>query len=438
MPNDKIAASWGRFPRVSQQELPLRWRSDALPSAGGTVLPYGMGRSYGDCCLNDGGAVLLTRGLDRLIEFDPASGILRAESGVTLDEILALVVPKGWFLPVTPCTRFVTLGGAIANDVHGKNHHVDGTLGRHITRLELLRSDGNRLILSPEQDSDWFAATIAGMGLTGLITWAEIQLRRIPGPVICQDVIPFRDLDEFLELSSGVGQTRRYSMAWVDVLARGKALGRGVFICGDHWTESDGPMPALTPPRPHRMPVELPTWVLNRASVWMFNRAYSWVHRHRQTRQAVHYEPFFYPLDAILEWNRIYGRPGFLQYQCVVPVRPDAAAARAILDHVAESGNAFSLAVLKIFGTVSSPGMLSFPRPGLTIALDFPIRDQATFRLCDELDAIVREAGGAVYPAKDARMSAAAFQAYFPRLDEFRPFVDPAFSSSLWRRLAGS
>ncbi len=438
MPNDRTAASWGRFPLVRQGVLPLHWRSDPLPATTGSVLPYGMGRSYGDCCLNDGGTVLLTRGLDRLIEFDPATGLLRAECGVTLDEILGLAVPRGWFLPVTPGTRFVTLGGAIANDVHGKNHHVDGTLGRHVTRLELLRSDGTRRVLSPQQDADWFAATVAGMGLTGLITWAELRLRRIAGPVIRQDVIPFRGLDEFLQLSADVGQTRRYSMAWVDVLARGKALGRGVFTCGDHWTESDGPMPAMTPARRHRMPVDLPGWVLNRGSVWMFNHAYSWAHRRRRAGQAVHYEPFFYPLDAILDWNRMYGRSGFLQYQCVVPVRPDAVAARAILDRVAGSGAASFLAVLKIFGDAVSPGMLSFPRPGLTLALDFPIRDQATFRLCDDLDVIVRQAGGAVYPAKDARMSAAAFQAFFPRVDEFRRFVDPAFSSSLWRRLAGS
>jgi FAD/FMN-containing dehydrogenase len=265
----------------------------------------------------------------------------------------------------------------------------------------------------------------------------ELQLRKVAGPVIRQDVIPFRGLDEFLELSRGVGQGRRYSMAWLDVLARGRSLGRGVFTCGDHWTDADGPVPARAAPHRHRMPLDLPGWALNRASVWLFNQAYSWSHRNRRMGSAVHYEPFFFPLDAILEWNRIYGRRGFLQYQCVVPVQPDPAAARAILDRVAGSGAASFLAVLKMFGDLPSPGMLSFPRPGLTIALDFPIRDEGTFRLCDDLDAIVREAGGAVYPAKDARMSAAAFQAFFPRFDEFRRFVDPAFSSSLWRRLSG-
>lgn len=401
------------------------------------MLPYGMGRSYGDCCLNDGGAVLLTRGLDRLIEFDAQTGVIRAESGVTLDETLRLVVPKGWFLPVVPGTRFITLGGAIANDVHGKNHHVDGTLGRHLLRFELLRSDGQRLLVSPDRNAEWFAATVGGMGLTGLITWAEIRLRKVAGPVIRQDVIPFHGLDEFLELSTEIGQTRRYSMAWVDVLARGRSLGRGVFTCGDHWTEADGPMPERVAPGRRRMRVDLPSWALNRGSVWLFNRAYSWAHRHRRMGTAIHYEPFFFPLDAVLEWNRIYGRRGFLQYQCVVPAGPDPAAARAILDRVAASGTASFLAVLKMFGDLPSPGMLSFPRAGLTIALDFPIRDQATFRLCDDLDVIVREAGGAVYPAKDARMSAAAFHSFFPRLDEFRRFVDPAFSSSLWRRLGG-
>ena len=417
--------------------MPLHWRTDPLPAAPGTVLPYGLGRSYGDCCLNDGGAVLLTRGLDRLIGFDRVAGVLRAEAGVTLDEVLRLVVPENWFPPVMPGTRFVTLGGAVANDVHGKNHHVDGTLGRHLLRFELLRSDGRRLVASPGQHPEWFAATVGGLGLTGLITWVEIQLRRVAGPVIRQDVIPFRGLDEFLELSRGAGQGRRYSMAWLDVLARGRSLGRGVFTCGDHWTDADGPLPARTTPRRHRMPLDLPGWALNRASVWAFNQAYSWSHRNRRMGSAVHYEPFFFPLDAILDWNRIYGRRGFLQYQCVVPVEPDPAPARAILDRVAVSGAASFLAVLKMFGDLPSPGMLSFPRPGLTIALDFPIRDEGTFRLCDDLDAIVREAGGAVYPAKDARMSAGAFQSFYPRIDEFRRFVDPAFSSSLWRRLSG-
>lgn len=401
------------------------------------MLPYGNGRSYGDACLNDGGLLLATRGLDRFIAFDPASGVLRCEAGVLLSEILALTVPQGWFLPVTPGTRFVTVGGAIANDVHGKNHHRAGTFGCHLRSLELLRSDGSRRTCTPERNADWFGATIGGLGLTGVITWAEFALKRIAGPMIDVETIRFGRLEEFFALSRASDKDYEYTVAWIDCVARGHALGRGLFMRGNHAGALYRQRAAKRPRRLH-MPLTPPLSLVNRATLRPFNTLY--FHRQRRERQraAVYYEKFFYPLDAILAWNRMYGPHGFMQYQCVVPPAAGEDATRAILERIAASGSGSFLSVLKLFGDVPSPGWLSFPRPGVTLALDFPNQGAPTLRLLDALDEIVGQAGGAVYPAKDARMSAASFRRYFPGWERLRDYVDPRFSSSLWRRVTAA
>lgn len=401
------------------------------------MLPYGNGRSYGDSCLNDNGLLLAMRGLDRFIDFDPASGVLRCEAGVLLAEILALAVPQGWFLPVTPGTRFVTIGGAIANDVHGKNHHRAGTFGRHVRRFELLRSDGVRRLCTPDDNADWFGATIGGLGLTGVIVWAELALKRIASPMIDLETIRFDRLQEFFELSRASDRDYEYTVAWIDCLARGRSLGRGLFMRANH-------APALRyngtakPARRRHMPVTPPVSLVNRATLRPFNSLYFHRQRGRHRRTVAHYEGFFYPLDAILAWNRMYGASGFMQYQCVVPPAAGEDATREILARIAASGTGSFLSVLKLFGDIASPGWLSFPRPGVTLALDFPNRGAPTLRLLDALDEVVATAGGAVYPAKDARMSAHSFQCYFPDWQRLLPYVDPRFSSSLWRRVTGA
>lgn len=427
-------ASWNRYPATQPRRLLSCHDSHRieLPAGPDSCLPFGNGRSYGDVCLNDGGALLLTRGLDRFMRFDAATGLLQAEAGVLLADILALVVPQGWFLPVTPGTQFVTLGGAVANDVHGKNHHVAGSFGCHVRAFELLRSDGQRLHCSPGRNDDWFRATVGGLGLTGLITWVEIQLQRIANPWIVAENRRFAHLDEFLTLDREYEARYPYIVSWIDCAATGKALGRGIYMAGMH-----APPGLMQPPPAERrsltVPLAPPFSLVNELSVRSFNRLY--YHLPRPARGLTPYQPFFYPLDKLLEWNRLYGRQGFFQYQCVIPPAVARAALREILARIVASGQGSMLAVLKRFGARASGGLLSFPRPGVTLALDFPNRGRKTLALLDSLDEVTRQAGGAVYPAKDARMSGDSFRRYYPQWATFSDYIDPRFSSSFWRRV---
>lgn len=426
--------SWGRYPSAAPAEvLPVVWRSDLPPleRLRAPLLPYACGRSYGDSCLNQGGVLLDMRGLDRLIAFDAEAGLLRCEAGVTLAEILALIVPRGWFLPVLPGTRWVSVGGAIANDIHGKNHHRAGTFGCHVARLELARSTGECVVCEPADPL--FQATVGGLGLTGLITWAELRLAPIPGPGIAMESIRFPGLDAFFELAAE-DHAFEYTVAWVDCLARGRRLGRGIYLRGDH-VAYDAAVPSPLRPARLTVPVDAPGGLLNRVTLGLFNEAYYRRQLGARRRTVLPYPPFFFPLDGLGDWSRLYGSRGFVQYQCVVPDLADGAPIRTIIERIAGSGEPASLAVLKRFGSARSPGMLSFPREGITLAVDFAMRGRPTLALLDELDAVVRSAGGAVYPAKDARMSPESFRAFFPGLERFRPHQDPKFSSSFWRRV---
>jgi FAD/FMN-containing dehydrogenase len=401
-------------------------------------LPFGNGRSYGDVCLNKGGLLVRTRRLDRFIEFDPASGILECESGVLLGEIIELVLPHGWFPPVAPGTALVTVGGAIANDVHGKNYHRAASFARHVLNFELCRSDGSRLVCSPVENRQWFEATAGGLGLTGLITRARLQMRRVPGPWIGGSSQRFGSLDEFFSLSNQSSGDFEYTVAWVDCFASGTALGRGIFMRGNH-QPGDGPGGGRDVKQTRwRVPFTPPISLVNGLSVRVLNQMYFWRGGAQRADAVWHYRPFLFPLDDILDWNRIYGPRGFFQYQCVIPDRDAPAAIRDMLRRIAGSGVGSFLSVLKSFGASPALGLLSFARPGTTLALDFPNHGQRTLKLLETLDEITREAGGAVYPAKDARMSAASFQQYFPAWRRFSEFIDPQFSSSFWRRVTGS
>ncbi len=425
--------SWGRYPAARQQVVRLHDRYAALPAFTGYGLPRGNGRSYGDVCLNDQGILLDVRGMDRFIAFDAQTGILRCEAGVLLGTILDTVASRGWFLPAVPGTRFVTVGGAIANDVHGKNHHAVGSFGCHVRKFELLRSDGSRRECSPAHNADWFAATLGGLGLTGVVTWAELQLQPVPGPWFDTETQRFARLEDFFTLSAAAEHDWRYTVAWVDCSVRGRELGRGVFSRANHM-----PTPAnARVPRESRLRMAFtpPVSMVNGMSLRAFNAAYFRRAPTHPERRSRHYRPWLFPLDGIRDWNHMYGPHGFLQYQCVVPpgVAPDAV--RELLERIARSGQGSFLAVLKQFGTIPSPGLLSFPRPGATLALDFANRGRATFELLNQLDATVAAAGGAVYPAKDARMSGTRFRQYFPAWQHFSAFIDPAFSSGFWRRV---
>jgi len=303
-----------------------------------------------------------------------------------------------------------------------------------VTCLELMRSTGERVLCSPERNADLFRATIGGLGLTGLILWAEIRLKRVPGPAIAMERIRFACLEEFLDLSSS-DQAYEYTVAWVDCLARGRRLGRGLFLRGDHASQS------LTSRDTHdarlKVPIDLPSGFINRTTLALFNACYYRSQLRTKLRKTVHYQPFFFPLDGIGEWNRLYGRRGFFQYQCVVPDDLGRTIA-AVLAQVALSSETPALAVLKRFGSIQSPGLMSFPRPGITLAIDFANRGPATLALLEQLDRLVVDAGGAVYPAKDARMSAASFRRFFPGWEAFASHVDPKFSSSFWRRVTAA
>lgn len=427
--------SWGRYPGFAQTPQAVYWRDNlaadfaAGAHAHGSVLAYGNGRSYGDSCLASSDHVLHMRGLDRFMAADWDAGVLQAEAGVTLDEILQQAIPRGWFLPVTPGTKFVTLGGAVANDVHGKNHHVRGSFGRHVRRFALLRSDGTTRICSPEENAELFAATVGGLGLTGVIVWVELALLPIKSSRIDTVTQRFGSLAEFFALSAELDAAHEYTVSWVDCLA---GAGRGVFIAGDHAASGE-----LEPDRRSRLTVPLtpPISAINRLSLTLFNHSYYRAHPAERTRQTVNYEPYFYPLDRILHWNRIYGPRGFQQYQCVIPTREAQAAMPALLQAIAASGHGSFLAVLKCCGDMASPGLMSFPLPGVSLALDFPQRAELGSSLFPRLDAIVREAGGRLYPAKDAHMSGADFRRFYPRWEQVEALRDPALCSRFWQRV---
>jgi FAD/FMN-containing dehydrogenase len=428
--------SWGRFPSADpkQQVITVCDRSVPHIPDGSFALPYGNGRSYGDVCLNDAGYMLYTKGLNRTLAFDESRGLLKCESGVLLKDILSFIAPKLWFLPVVPGTGFVTLGGAIANDVHGKNHHVLGSFGLHVTCLELLRSDGQVLICSPNENSKLFRATIGGLGLTGLITWAEIQLIRIPSQNLIQEIIPFSSIEEYIELAEETDLSFEYSAAWLDLASKNERFGRGLLFRANFaptdYRRSDKARRSIA------VPSWLPFSFVNRPTINLFNKLYYSRQSTVGNTACTDFRRFFFPLDTLRNWNHLYGPRGFTQYQCVVPIRSNGRIPiKLIIDVVRKIRPSSSLAVAKLFGDISSLGLLSFARRGVTLAMDFPNKNNSHFRLMDELDDIVIKAGGAVYLAKDARMSTDAFRAIYPEVSEFSSFIDPRFSSTLWRRL---
>jgi FAD/FMN-containing dehydrogenase len=427
--------SWGRYPKYNARVIPIHWQSDFPASIAGMqdcALPVGMGRSYGDVCLLKDGTLLQTTGMNRLIAFDPATGTLTAEAGITLAQVLDFAVPRGFFLPVTPGTKYVTLGGAIANDIHGKNHHVAGTFGAHVPSFELVRTDGSRLLCSATENSDWYAATIGGMGLTGFIPWATLRLIPIVSRAIDVEYTHFHGIDEFLALTQSHAHST-YTVSWIDCVSTGRNFARGIFMAGEHST-----IPGELKPSPEPklvFPFDAPAFALNRYSVAAFNALY--FHKQIQPHKLFvqDYEPYFYPLDIALHWNRLYGSRGLLQFQYAIPWEHAREGTIAILREVAESGLASFLAVLKAFGDVPSPGMMSFPQPGITLALDFPIKPGVSFPLFQRLADMTLEFGGRLYPAKDAAMTAAQFQTFYPQWQRFARFRDPHITSSFWERV---
>lgn len=432
-------SGWGRHPvqecRVYRPEKVAELGEVMRAEPEGGVVSRGLGRAYGDAALNAGGAVVSHLRLNRILGFDEATGVVEAEGGVTLGDLADVFLPRGWFLPVVPGTRHVTVGGAIAADVHGKNHHRDGTFGRFVDEIRLITPGRGPLACSRETEGDAFRATLGGMGLTGAIVSAKLRLMRVASSSVTVDSLPVRDLDDALARFGETDSGHRYSVAWIDALAKGRNLGRGVLMQGDH-TPADAAPPRSKRRTLPRVPFDLPGPTLNRVTVGAFNRLYRATHGAR-TGAIEPLESFFWPLDAVGDWNRVYGRRGFVQYQLVVPPeRGDALA--AVLRRAAESGRASFLAVLKRFGPAGE-GILSFPMAGWTLSLDFPVA-AGLAEMLREMDRIVADAGGRVYLAKDAMLDAETFARMYPAAEAFRAIrrtLDPdgVLTSSLARRV---
>lgn len=420
----KQITNWGNYPVVESDEQSFSSPSQLqdIIQTRQSFIARGNGRCYGDASL--AGTTISTLKFDKVISFDTKDGVFECQSGLTLDQILEIIVPKGWFLPVTPGTKYITVGGAVASDVHGKNHHVDGSFSNHILEMEIVMSDGKTMICSPQAHADLFEATCGGMGLTGVITRVKFRLKKIETSFIRQKQIKAANLEEVIRLFEEY-KHYTYSMAWIDCLKKGKQFGRSILIVGEHaqaaeLSDSRQKDPLQLPKKKKiSFPFNLPSWVLNSFTVKAFNFLYYNKNIKREINNIVPYEPFFYPLDAILHWNRGYGKKGFIQYQFVLPLESKDGLV-AILNKISDKGLGSFLAVLKIFGKQES--MISFPFEGYTLALDFPVR-KGLFEFLDELDQIVLQYGGRLYMSKDARMKPGVLEAGYPELNKFREIV---------------
>lgn len=429
--------SFGRIRRQKRNSLPferLNTSSGIASDKRANLLAFGNGRSYGDSCHNDRGLLIAMRDHSRIICVDKNDGIVEAESGTTLEELIAAIAPFGFFLPVTPGTKFVTLGGAIANDVHGKNHHLRGTFGCHVESFRLLRSDGEIFTCSPSENEALFRATIGGMGLTGIIVSARIRLMKVGSLDIIEKIIPFNNLEHYFDIAEANDAENEYAVAWLDQLASGDKTGRGVLITGNHADNENFQLKkrSFSP----SVPFEMPFSMLNRFSLKAFNLAYFKAKSGKSAPHLTGMDSFFYPLDSVKHWNRLYGRAGLFQHQSVIPFETARPAIASLLKAASEAGQVSFLTVLKRFGSIGSPGILSFPRPGYTLTLDFPNKGIKTLQLLDRLDAITIDHGGRVNPYKDHHMSAASFKqgyAQWPLLETLR---DPAVCSDFWYRTA--
>ena len=445
---EKPLAGWGGYRRsIARLYRPEKISDMTELIGGGRELSHigrGLGRSYGDASLNANRSVVSIDRLNRFLDFDPENGLLTCEGGVTLEQILAMAVPLGWFPPVLPGTKFVTLGGAVACDVHGKNHHWDGSFSNFVEKLELLLANGQRVECSREERSELFWATVGGMGLTGIILSVACRLRRVESAFIQVKYLRTSDLEETMRSLEEQDKEYPYSVAWLDGLATGRSLGRGILILGDHATADQLPASLAAEPlrlprrRSFRVPFRCPDFVLNATLGRFFNALYYRRFPQQGREDQIDYDRFFFPLDTLGRWNRLYGRRGFLQYQCVFPDHSAAEALPEMLGRFQQQGIPLFLVVLKRMGPET--GLISFPRPGYTLALDMPMRGEALLPFLDQLDGWVIEKGGRVYLAKDAALSASSFQRMYPRLEQWlrvKSQVDPhhRFGSDLSRRL---
>lgn len=427
--------SFNKYPKVFPKEVLFpTWLTDVDKlKLSDSVLCYGKGKSYGDVCLNENETLIDTTNLNHIIHFDDNTGIIKCEAGITLKEILEFTVPKDWFLPVTPGTKFITLGGAVANDVHGKNHHTAGTFGSHVTEIELLRSDKVTYICSKEEHKELFTATIGGLGLTGFIKTVEFQLMKIETPFMYVENIKFDNLDTFFDLNEESEKLFPYTVSWVDCSTKGKKMGKGIYMRGRHATKAE--VSKSFEMKDGALPFSIEASFINNFTVKAFNKLFYSKQFSKFSTQIVPFEPYFYPLDMIDGWEKAYGKNGFLQHQFVLPYENCRQNMHLIFEEIVNSGMSSFLTVLKSFGDAKSPGVLSFPKKGITLAIDYRMEGDKTLRLLDKIDKIVADNNGCLYPGKDARMSREHFHQFYPNFEEFLKYKDPNFSSSFYRRI---
>lgn len=408
-------AGWGRVGRVGR----LKASSDLRKDSTAATLFRGLGRSYGDSAVpaRDSDLIVETPPADRILRFDRSTGVLRAEAGLSLKALNELFLAQGWFVPVSPGTQYVTLGGMVASDVHGKNHHVAGTFGAHVRALLLRVADGRLIECGPDRESELFWATVGGMGLTGHILEVEFVMERIPSPWIWAESRRIDSLRSFIAALKESAREWPYTVGWIDTLMRGPRMGRGILMCG-RWAHPDE-APHRAPPakRMRTIPLVCPEALLSRSTIRLFNTVYFHAHPAGRRTRVQHPSDFFYPLDAVGEWNRLYGPRGFTQYQCVIPESGDGAATAQFLDTLTRLGGSSFLSVIKDCGAEGA-GYLSFPKPGISIALDIPIRDD-TPTLVATLNRELIRLGGRIYLTKDQFTKADAFRAMEPRLDRW-------------------
>ncbi len=420
----KRIANWGNYPVMESdvRSFSLKEQLNSLLQEKDGIIARGAGRCYGDASLAQ--HTVSTLKYDKILSFDTAAGIFECQSGIMLDKVLEVIVPKGWFIPVTPGTKFITVGGAVASDVHGKNHHVDGSFSAHVLDMDVLLADGSLLTCSPMQNEDLFWATCGGMGLTGIITRVKFDLKKIESSYIKQKQVKAANLEEVLRLFDEY-KHYTYSVAWIDCLQKGADFGRSILILGEHAQLSDldekkRAAPLKLPRKPVLgLPFNFPSFALNKLTVKIFNFLYYAKNTKKEINNVVSYEPFFYPLDMVHHWNRMYGKNGFVQYQFVLPLESREGLVK-ILQRISDEGLGSFLAVLKVFG--KQDDLISFPREGYTLALDFPVRDKLMPFLI-ELDTLVLQYGGRIYLSKDARMKPEMFWQTYPRVQQFSDIV---------------
>ena len=426
--------SWNNIPNTSKTKSVILKDNNIFAKNSGDILPRGLGRSYGDVCLIEDGSLALTNQKKRIIDFDEENGSITCESGISINEILKFITPKGWFLPVVPGTSYVTIGGAVANDIHGKNHHNKGSFGNSVESFEILLSNGKVLNCSKNNNIELFNATIGGLGLTGLILSVKIQLIKISNQFIETGSIRFYSLDEFLEINREMEKKYEYTVAWVDFNPSNSYKLRGVYLYGNHSEDQNIKKSFSSNKFKISVPFTPPVSLVNNLTLSLLNSFYFSINKNKNTKLQS-YKSFFFPLDIIKNWNKAYGVKGFYQYQFVVPTKSAHSVINKVINEFQKANQRPALGVLKTFGDIESSGLLSFPEKGLTLAIDLQNKGKVTLELMNKLDEIILDFGGKLYAAKDCRMSASTFKKMYPQIESFKEYKDPRISSLFYKRV---